>query len=122
MENVIAGTAGHIDHGKTALVKALTGIDADRLEGEKRRGIASILSQCRDRGELVDCDVSRVARAIQQAIYALQDRPCARAQFECGSPADSKIAAPPGTVPDILDIVSPIMDGIVKPRNKGGLE
>jgi selenocysteine-specific elongation factor len=37
--NIIAGTAGHIDHGKTALVKALTGIDADRLEEEKRRGI-----------------------------------------------------------------------------------
>jgi selenocysteine-specific elongation factor len=39
MKNVVAGTAGHIDHGKTALVKALTGIDADRLEEEKRRGI-----------------------------------------------------------------------------------
>jgi selenocysteine-specific elongation factor len=39
MKNVIVGTAGHIDHGKTALVKALTGIDADRLEEEKRRGI-----------------------------------------------------------------------------------
>jgi len=38
-KNVIVGTAGHIDHGKTALVKALTGIDADRLEEEKRRGI-----------------------------------------------------------------------------------
>src|ERR1700754_4841937 len=36
---VIVGTAGHIDHGKTALVKALTGIDADRLPEEKRRGI-----------------------------------------------------------------------------------
>ena len=36
---MIVGTAGHIDHGKTALVKALTGIDADRLEEEKRRGI-----------------------------------------------------------------------------------
>lgn len=35
----IVGTAGHIDHGKTALVKALTGIDADRLPEEKRRGI-----------------------------------------------------------------------------------
>lgn len=33
------GTAGHIDHGKTALVRALTGIDTDRLEEEKRRGI-----------------------------------------------------------------------------------
>jgi len=36
---IIVGTAGHIDHGKTALVKALTGVDADRLPEEKRRGI-----------------------------------------------------------------------------------
>ncbi|MGB9458185.1 MAG: selenocysteine-specific translation elongation factor [Bryobacteraceae bacterium] len=39
MKHIIVGTAGHIDHGKTALVKALTGIDADRLAEEKRRGI-----------------------------------------------------------------------------------
>src|SRR5579863_334935 len=39
MRSIIVGTAGHIDHGKTALVKALTGIDADRLDEEKRRGI-----------------------------------------------------------------------------------
>ncbi len=39
MRSIIVGTAGHIDHGKTALVKTLTGIDADRLEEEKRRGI-----------------------------------------------------------------------------------
>src|SRR3954449_1115787 len=39
MKSVIVGNAGHIDHGKTTLVKALTGIDADRLEEEKRRGI-----------------------------------------------------------------------------------
>ena len=39
MKSIILGTAGHIDHGKTALVKALTGIDADRLQEEKRRGI-----------------------------------------------------------------------------------
>lgn len=37
--DVIVGTAGHIDHGKTSLVKALTGTDADRLPEEKRRGI-----------------------------------------------------------------------------------
>jgi selenocysteine-specific elongation factor len=36
---VIVGTAGHIDHGKTALVRALTGVDTDRLPEEKRRGI-----------------------------------------------------------------------------------
>jgi selenocysteine-specific elongation factor len=40
MRHVIAGTAGHIDHGKTALVRALTGIDTDRLQEEKRRGIS----------------------------------------------------------------------------------
>lgn len=40
MKNIIVGTAGHIDHGKTTLVRALTGIDTDRLEEEKRRGIS----------------------------------------------------------------------------------
>ena len=39
MRDFLVGTAGHIDHGKTTLLKALTGIDADRLEEEKRRGI-----------------------------------------------------------------------------------
>ena len=39
MKRVVIGTAGHIDHGKTSLVKALTGIDTDRLVEEKRRGI-----------------------------------------------------------------------------------
>src|SRR5215813_13841229 len=39
MKHIIVGTAGHIDHGKTALVKALTGVDADRLKEEKARGI-----------------------------------------------------------------------------------
>ena len=37
---VVVGTAGHIDHGKTALVRALTGIDTDQLAEEKRRGIS----------------------------------------------------------------------------------
>jgi selenocysteine-specific elongation factor len=37
--DIIIGTAGHIDHGKTSLVKALTGVDADRLPEEKKRGI-----------------------------------------------------------------------------------
>lgn len=39
MRSILVGTAGHVDHGKTALVRALTGIDCDRLEEEKRRGI-----------------------------------------------------------------------------------
>ncbi len=37
---IIVGTAGHIDHGKTSLIRALTGIDTDRLAEEKRRGIS----------------------------------------------------------------------------------
>ena len=39
MRNIIIGTAGHIDHGKTTLIKALTGRETDRWEEEKRRGI-----------------------------------------------------------------------------------
>ena len=39
MNHVIIGTAGHVDHGKTCLIKALTGIDTDRLAEEKKRGI-----------------------------------------------------------------------------------
>ena len=40
MKDIIVGTAGHIDHGKTTLLKTLTGIDTDRLDEEKRRGIS----------------------------------------------------------------------------------
>ena len=39
MTPIIIGTAGHIDHGKSALVRALTGTDPDRLKEEKERGI-----------------------------------------------------------------------------------
>jgi selenocysteine-specific elongation factor len=39
MPSIIIGTAGHIDHGKSALVRALTGTDPDRLPEEKKRGI-----------------------------------------------------------------------------------
>ena len=39
MQNVIVGTSGHVDHGKTCLIKALTGIQTDRLREEQKRGI-----------------------------------------------------------------------------------
>lgn len=39
MKNIIIGTAGHVDHGKTTLIRALTGIDTDRLKEEKERGM-----------------------------------------------------------------------------------
>ena len=38
MQNIIVGTAGHVDHGKTCLIKALSGFDTDRLKEEKKRG------------------------------------------------------------------------------------
>ena len=38
-QQLILGTAGHIDHGKSSLIKALTGVDPDRLKEEKTRGI-----------------------------------------------------------------------------------
>lgn len=43
MKKIVIGTAGHIDHGKTTLIKALTGIDCDRLKEEKERGITTEL-------------------------------------------------------------------------------
>ena len=39
MKNIIIGTAGHVDHGKTLLIRALTGIETDRLKEEETRGI-----------------------------------------------------------------------------------
>ena len=39
MREIVLGTAGHVDHGKTSLVRALTGIETDRLKEEKKRGI-----------------------------------------------------------------------------------
>ena len=39
MKHVVIGTAGHVDHGKTELIRALTGIDTDRLPEEKARGL-----------------------------------------------------------------------------------
>src|SRR5437868_881134 len=58
MKSIVVGTAGHIDHGKTALVKALTGIDADRLEEEKRRGITIDLGFAH--AELLDASGERL--------------------------------------------------------------
>ena len=43
---IILGTAGHIDHGKTTLIKALTGTNTDRLKEEQRRGITIELGVC----------------------------------------------------------------------------
>lgn len=60
MKNIIVGTAGHIDHGKTTLIKALTGRNTDRWEEEQRRGITIDLGftyfdlPCGDRVGIID--------------------------------------------------------------------
>ena len=46
MQNIIVGTAGHVDHGKTCLIKALSGFDTDRLKEEKKRGIINLRLTC----------------------------------------------------------------------------
>ncbi len=57
---MIFGTAGHIDHGKTALVAALTGVDCDRLPEEKRRGITLVLGFAPLPGAPGDLEVSLI--------------------------------------------------------------
>ncbi|MFY9398242.1 MAG: GTP-binding protein, partial [Desulfomonilia bacterium] len=39
MKRIVIGTAGHVDHGKTSLIRAMTGVDCDRLKEEKKRGL-----------------------------------------------------------------------------------
>ena len=51
---MIVATAGHVDHGKTALIKALTGTDTDRLPEEKKRGLINGLLFCVCVGSLDD--------------------------------------------------------------------
>ena len=57
---MIVGTAGHIDHGKTTLVRALTGVDTDRLPEEQRRGITIELGFAS--GAAAVCEISRGER------------------------------------------------------------
>ena len=73
---MIVGTAGHIDHGKTALVQALTGIDTDRLPEEKARGITIDLgfaySTCRRRRRLGFVDVPGHERFVHNMLAGAQ--------------------------------------------------
>ncbi|MFO8071583.1 MAG: selenocysteine-specific translation elongation factor [Polyangia bacterium] len=68
MRPVIIGTAGHIDHGKTALVKALTGTDTDRLSEEKQRGITIELGYAFLREGLAVIDVPGHERFVKQMV------------------------------------------------------
>ncbi len=71
MRDVVVGTAGHIDHGKTLLVKAMTGTDADRWEEEKRRGITldiGFATLAGDRGTLHFVDLPGHERFIKNML------------------------------------------------------
>src|ERR1700723_3358055 len=61
VKSVVIGTAGHIDHGKTTLVRALTGVDTDRLPDEKRRGITIDLGFASLDASTVDNDPLRIS-------------------------------------------------------------
>ena len=78
---MIVGTAGHIDHGKTSLVKALTGIDADRLAEEKRRGITIDLGfayQALPNGEILGfVDVPGHERFVHNMLAGVSGIDCA---------------------------------------------
>ena len=74
MPHIIVGTAGHIDHGKTALVKALTGIDADRLKEEKERGITTRPPQSKVAAASNDCASGPTPTISSPAIATPPDR------------------------------------------------
>ena len=74
MSALLVGTAGHVDHGKTALLRALTGIDCDRLPEEKRRGITLDLGYAhleRDGVEVGFVDVPGHERFLHNALAGL---------------------------------------------------
>ena len=74
MKNIIIGTAGHIDHGKTTLIKALTGYNTDRWAEEQRRGITIDLGFTHfnlpngDRAGIVGMDLVLVVVAADEGI------------------------------------------------------
>jgi selenocysteine-specific elongation factor len=73
---VIIATAGHVDHGKTSLVKALTGVDADRLPEEKRRGMTIDLGFAY-RGSLGFVDVPGHERFVHNMLCGVAGIDCA---------------------------------------------
>ncbi|MCK5619570.1 MAG: 50S ribosome-binding GTPase, partial [Candidatus Krumholzibacteria bacterium] len=68
MRHFILGTAGHVDHGKTELVKALTGCDTDRLKEEKQRGMTIDLGFAFLGNEIAIIDVPGHKRFIKNMV------------------------------------------------------
>src|SRR5205814_8692677 len=81
MKSVVVGTAGHIDHGKSALVRALTGTDPDRLKEEKARGITIDLGFAHTRAggvELAFVDVPGHERFVKNMLAGAGARDAGR--------------------------------------------
>ena len=81
MKQIVLGTAGHIDHGKTSLIKALTNIDTDRLKEEKERGITidlgfAFLNLTDDIQLGILADAAEKAGAPADYVTDLRARPC----------------------------------------------
>jgi selenocysteine-specific elongation factor len=72
-KHTIIGTAGHIDHGKTALIRALTGIDADRLKEEKERGITIDIGFAYWRDDVTILDVPGHERFIRNMVAGVNN-------------------------------------------------
>ena len=71
MRSIVIGTAGHIDHGKTALIKALTGTDTDRLKEEKARGITIELGFAElDLGDDLQAGVVDLSQVVIAEVHA----------------------------------------------------
>ena len=100
---MIVGTAGHIDHGKTALVKALTGVDTDRLAEEKRRGITIELgfAYCRRR----TMSASSTCPATSASCTRWSRAPAASTPPCSWSPLDDGIMPQTREHVDILDLL-----------------
>src|SRR2546428_12858579 len=96
---VVVGTAGHVDHGKTALVRALTGIDTDRLPEEKRRGITLEAGYAHLKlpgiGEAGAVDVPGPARFLRAVVAAAGGNRAAGRFIPAGGGPRPPTAAPP---------------------------
>ena len=81
IQPIVIGTAGHIDHGKTTLLRALTGIDADRLPEERRRGMTIDVGYAHL--VLPDGSVLDFVDTLQESGFKIQN-PNAKSTCGCG--------------------------------------
>ena len=111
------GTAGHIDHGKTWLVRALTGKDTDRLPEERARGISIDLGYAPL--ELPDSVQVRLARLYKGARYLAPQRVALVPLPEVGHAVLGQAAARPADA-DLIRWVAELFDAILPSPPRGG--